>query len=343
MSAFMLILALIMFIVAIGIFVFGEYEKVHFQSRGDAKTEVVSYRLWGFLPLCLGFLFMFIGCIRTVSPGQVAIPVAFGKAGEVQGEGMHFIAPWKAPWTTYHKVSVRKDSYTMSATSNGGDKNGDDSVHAQTADQLNVAIDSTVITRVDPTKARNLWITVGSDYKEEIVRPAIRSALYDEAAKYDGVDLGTKSREDFNAGAKKRIEATLGDYGIIVESVQIRSISLPKAVKAEVEKKAAAQQASEAQRFNLEKARQQAEIARTEAQATADSQQILACGAHLETRDGKSVVVPNYGDKCDQSQLTQQFLVYSYIQALQAIAQSENNSTVVVPSDSNLLPTLPLR
>ena len=56
--------------------------------------------------------------------------------------------------------------------------------------------------------------------------------------------------------------------------------------------------------------------------------------------NNKPAVVPNAKDKCDQTQLTPQYLQYIYIQTLQKIAESKSNSTIVIPFDSKLTPLL---
>ena len=90
----------------------------------------------------------------------------------------------------------------------------------------------------------------------------------------------------------------------------------------------------------LQQAGENADIQRTIAKATADAQQIVACGAHFAVVDGKQVVQPNQKDHCDQTQLTPQYLQYIYIQTLQKIAESKSNSTIVIPFDSKLTPLL---
>jgi len=78
----------------------------------------------------------------------------------------------------------------------------------------------------------------------------------------------------------------------------------------------------------------QADITRTQAQATSDAQQILACGgtSSTEVRDGQTVTVvkPNSNDQCAAPPLTAEILQYSYIQALRDLVNSPNNSTVIL-------------
>ena len=111
-----------------------------------------------------------------------------------------------------------------------------------------------------------------------------------------------------------------------------------------VNSKVASQQNLEQQQFERATAQQLADITRIQALATADSQQILACGGQASTkvRNGQPVqtVTPNALTACSQTQLTPQYLQFSYIQALKQLVNSPNNSTIILPFDKNLTPLI---
>ena len=96
--------------------------------------------------------------------------------------------------------------------------------------------------------------------------------------------------------------------GIILEDLQLREVPLDATLQAAVTAKVAAQQDAERQQFELSKATQQAEITRVNAIATADAQQILACGGSVQTTEVNSeqvvTVLPNSIDECSEAQLT---------------------------------------
>ena len=111
-----------------------------------------------------------------------------------------------------------------------------------------------------------------------------------------------------------------------------------------VNAKVAAQQTEEQQKFLEATAVQQADITRIQALATADTQQILACGGSAATlmRNNQEVqtVIPNPLNKCSQAQLTPAYLQFTYIQALKQLVSSPNNTTLILPFDKNLTPLL---
>jgi hypothetical protein len=51
-------------------------------------------------------------------------------------------------------------------------------------------------------------------------------------------------------------------------------------------------------------------------------------------------VVPNPIDRCSQAQLTPAYLQFTYIQALKALVNSPNNSTIILPFDQALTPLI---
>jgi len=132
--------------------------------------------------------------------------------------------------------------------------------------------------------------------------------------------------------------------GLLLSDFQLREVTLADSISKAVTLKVAAQQTQEQQKFEQATALQQADITRIQALATADSQQILACGGVAQTivRNGSrvSTVVPNPLTACSQSQLTPAYLQFTYIQALKQLVASGNNSTLILPFDQNLTPLL---
>jgi regulator of protease activity HflC (stomatin/prohibitin superfamily) len=132
--------------------------------------------------------------------------------------------------------------------------------------------------------------------------------------------------------------------GLIVQDFQLREVALSSQLQSAVNSKVASQQNAEQQKFELATAQQGADITRIQALATADSQQILACGGKAMTVDegGRKVqtVVPNALTACSQSQLTPAYLQYTYIQALKQLVTSNNASTIILPFDQNLTPLI---
>ena len=309
-------------------------------AEGSSDEMKVNFRAFSPIPLLLGILILFFSTFTTVDGGFVGIPKAFGSYGTPLGEGAHFVAPW----ADVVDLEVRTQEYTMSSKSSEGNVSGDDSVSVTASDQVTIGVDATVLYRPNAKTADKLIKDLGEEYVGKIVRPTARQVIRDVGTQYSGIDLVTSKRQAYATQVKEEITKKVAAYGITIEDVKIRDMSLPKPLEEAVNAKATAAQLADQKINELRQAQLQADIDRTKAQATADSQQIVACGGHPEnvTVDGqtKQVVVPNRGDQCDQRQLTPEFLQSQYIQALKAVVDSPNNSTIILPMDQGLTPQL---
>lgn len=323
------------FIVAIVLAVMGKRE---------VDDTTVNFRLWAALPFGIALLFLFFTSVTTVDGGNVGVKKTFGKYEEgTIGPGLHLVAPWSSVTT----LDTRTQEYTMSVAPTEGDKAGDDSITATASDQVSVGIDATILYAVTPDSANDLLQKVGKDYQAKLVRPSARTLVRDKATEFTAVELVTTKRQAYAEEVEKALVDKLSPYGITIQDVQIRDMRLPQSIQEAVNSKAAASQKADAKLAELKQAQLDGDIKRTNAKATADSQQIIACGGTEQVvKDDsgkeKSIVVPNTGNNCDQSQLTPEFLQQQYIQAIKELVDAPNNSTLIIPTDQNLTPLLNL-
>jgi regulator of protease activity HflC (stomatin/prohibitin superfamily) len=291
-------------------------------------------------------IFLIITMGHIVPAGSVSVPLQFGKAGEAFTPGFHVTAPW--PIVQMQDMSTQTQNYTMSAkSSDGAVKGQDDSVSVLGKDGAGANIDATVLYRVDPNRATLVYNQTGLDYTTKIIRPGARACIRTEFTNYDLVDAATdawgKVSDDITKCMKDKTDAA----GLTLMDFQLREVSLSPQVQNSVDAKVASQQDAERQQFEIQTAEKQADIQRVKAKAAADSQQIVACGGtETQAKDDSGTTVeqvtPNPVTNCTQAQLTPQFLQYTYIQALQGLVNSPNNSTVILPFDQNLTPLLNL-
>ena len=279
--------------------------------------------------------------IHIVQPGTVAVPVTFGHAGKPLKAGFHITLPF----TTAYSMSTRTQNYTMSSLIGDGQRGTvNDSVSVLGADGGQAAVNATVLYRLDPKKATQVYRTLGTSYAPAIVRPTARACIRLVFTEYPVVTASTSAWDKVESSVTKCLKDKLVPQGLLLLDFQLREVTLAPAISNAVTLKVAAQQTEEQQKFEQATALQQADITRIQALATADSQQILACGGVAQTivRDGQQVstVVPNPLTRCSQSQLTPAYLQFTYIQALKQLVNSPNNSTLILPFDKNLTPLL---
>lgn len=334
---FRFVLAVVLAIAAIVFAVVGN-RKVTDDSSGAAKTYPLPFRTVAVYLFGAALVFGLWSCVRIVAPGEVGVPVTFGKVGSPISSGIKFVNPF----ASVNKLSVQTENYTMSGISDEGAKNGNDAVDALGSDGGSAAVESTVLFHLDEQDAANVYRNVGTSYVDKILRPVSRACIRDQFGKGPMVEEATGGRGTVAAAITTCLEHGLEGRGLILESFQLRDVRLDPKLQESVTNKVNAQQDSEKQAFVLSSTQQQAEIARVDAQGKADAQQIIACGGvTIPDEKGGTKVVPRTGGDCLNT-LTPAYLQYLYIQALTTVANSPNNSTVIIPFDQNLTPLLNL-
>ncbi len=118
----------------------------------------------------------------------------------------------------------------MSLVNSEGNLNRDDAVATLSRDQLILKFDVSVWYHLDPSQANNVYSDIGLDYKEVIVRPAIRTALINAATKFDASDVMSLQRDAYSKMVTEILLHELSGKGIIVDNVLIRNVEPPKTV-----------------------------------------------------------------------------------------------------------------
>jgi len=241
--------------------------------------------------------------IVQVDAGHVGIKKLYGQVQpDVLYSGLHLVNPL----LDVESVETRTQNYTMSGVHNEGDKAGDDAIRVLSADGLEVTIDLTVLYRLVPESAPNLYKQTGLDYKDKIVRPISRTKIRDNAVYYDAVSLYSTKRDEFQARIYKSIEDEFNKRGLLLENLLIRNITLPTSVKNAIESKINAEQEAQKMQFVLQKERQEADRKRVEAQGIADYQRIIS------------------------ESLTDKQLQYEQIKTMKELAASSNAKIIIM-------------
>jgi regulator of protease activity HflC (stomatin/prohibitin superfamily) len=241
---------------------------------------------------------MVYAAVAYVPPGHVGVLTSFGRVtGEVLPEGTHFVSPFKIN----HVLSVRtqtQEEHTSTPSSEG----------------LNLEIDTSLIFHLSPDKAADVFQRIGTEYSATIIEPTLRSIIRDTTAGHSANTLYSSSRKEVEDEIRKGLQSMLEPRGIVIESVLLRDIQLPHALRASIETKQQAEQESLAMNFRLQKERQEADRKRIEAQGIHDFQQIVAQG------------------------ISPQLLQWKGIEATETLAKSSNTKIVVIGNTKTGLP-----
>lgn len=275
------------------------------------------------LALVLAVIFAVLSSITTVSSGAVGVQVVFGKV-DTEGylsEGLHF----KNPFAVVHEMSVRTQTYTMSAVNDEGRKRGDDALEVISSDGLTLKIEVSVPYKLIPAAAATVYQKFGEEYEESVVRPSIRSAMREAFSKYSAQEAYGTKREEAKHLALEKLRSTIEELvtkagykatAIDAEQALIRDIKLPASVKNSIEAKISAQQDAERMDFVIQKETKEAERKRVEAAGIRDFQAIVTTG------------------------ITPTLLEWKGIEATEKLAASTNTKVIIVGSQKNGLPLI---
>lgn len=199
----------------------------------------------------------------TVDAGEVVVPIVFG---EVQ-------APLTSPgWQGIHPFAstVSMPTRTVQDTFEGAvtDANPLGAITALSGEGATITVDLTALWHVDPTKAGDLYRTVGTSLRETLLFPYIRSATRNCMAQYEFEEARTSGRLGAAACIRDAIASALDQRGIIVEEILLRGMTADAKLQAAIDQKLEAQNAVQEAEF----LKQQAEVDAQRAVVTAEGE-----------------------------------------------------------------------
>jgi regulator of protease activity HflC (stomatin/prohibitin superfamily) len=246
-------------------------------------------------------ILLLIGSPLTVIPaGHVGVKDLFGRVSpDVLLPGVRFVIPF----TRVIKMSIKTQE--LKETAEVPSKEG-----------LIMDLEGSLLFRLDPSKADDIYRTIGANYQETAVHPQIRSAIREVTASYEAKVLYSAERERISQETLELFRKMAKDRGIIAEAVLLRKIGLPEIVANAIQEKLRREQEAEQMKFVLQKEQQEAERKRIEAKGIADFQQIVASG------------------------ISSALLEWKGIEATEKLALSQNSKVVVIGNPKSGLPII---
>lgn len=219
----------------------------------SVKT-IISLVTVGFL-VVLG-LVTFFSALVVVDTGKVAVVTSYGRVtGRELTEGASWIVPFVEDVTMYDtKVQKNEVKDLVGATKDLQDVNGTIVLNYQ----------------LNRGSVSALHQTVGRDYEDKLVSPAIQEIFKASTAKYNASELVT-DRQSVKKDITDGLASRLKKYGINVNDVSITNFSFSAAFNLAIEQVQIANQEVAKAKQQLEQAKIDAEKQVTQAQAQADS------------------------------------------------------------------------
>lgn len=252
------------------------------------------------LLIALVVLFLAGSPITVIPAGHVGVKDLFGRVSpNVLQSGVRFVIPF----TRVIKMSIKTQEIKETAA-------------VPSKEGLVMDLEGSLLFRLEPEKADDIYRTVGKDYQEIAVHPQIRSAIREITASYEAKVLYSAAREQIAKETFALFNRMAQGRGIIGEAVLLRKIELPDLVANAIQEKLKREQEAEQMKFVLQKEQQEAERKRIEAQGIADFQRIVASG------------------------ISPALLEWKGIEATEKLALSNNSKVVVIGNTRNGLPII---
>ncbi len=248
----------------------------------------------------LVLIFLFSNC-TVIRQGEVGVKRKLGKIKpQPLMEGMQVFNPLL---TTIIKVPAR--TVNIEVRSPLPSKEG-----------LTVQSDVSILYRVDGNLAPKIVEQIGPNYEEVMILPVFRSAVADVAARYYAKDMHTGQRAVIEKAIRDLMEEQLKSRGFTIESVLLKSISLPAGLTRAIEQKLEAEQEAQRMQFVLDKERQEAQRRIIEAEGVRDAQKLINEG------------------------LTPLLIKFKAIEAFNKLSTSPNSKVIITNGESPLINSL---
>ena len=262
------------------------------ENRGKAKLIGVGLMLGG-----VGLAG--INTVVIIDVGEVGVKHFLGQVDEAPlGEGIHVINPL----ASVEIMSIREQSFPPSG--------GVERIEAQTSEQMNIQLEVSLLYRIDPARAPDLFARIGSEdvIEQSIIMNAVRNGVRDAVAAKSINDIFSPDRAQVAADMRIAIQAKAGDR-IEVVQVFLRDVQAPATVREAIDIVVQREQQVAAEKFQTQIIEEQAIQEIAAARGIAEAQVIITAG------------------------LTPEYLMFHYINQLSELPPG---SVVYVPTEGGI-------
>jgi regulator of protease activity HflC (stomatin/prohibitin superfamily) len=165
------------------------------------------------------------GFFVNVPPGYVACVYDLGRGvlKKVFTPGLHFKIPF---WQRAKLFNTQTLEYTIASgfSLEHLSAMGDQPINAVTSDERRIAIEGTVLLRLDQAQIPTIWQSVGEDFVEKIIRPTIRSRFRMIASRYQHQEIVSTKRDAVELDLRDELTRIFLPRGIIVENILLSEI-----------------------------------------------------------------------------------------------------------------------
>lgn len=261
----------------------------------------------------IGIPIIIVAIILIIVLAKSAVTIGSGQAGVLYktfdngvvtnqpplGEGFHVIAPWNKVFI--YEVRQQELFEKMKVLSSNG---------------LEIQIDGSAWYQPVYNDLGNLHQSLGQNYLQRVIQPAIRSAARSVVGRYTPEQLYSSKRDAIQDEIFIETKKILEKQYVQLNEFLVRDVTLPNTIKDAIERKLRQEQESLEYEFRLVTAAKEAEKVIIEAQGKAESNRILSAS------------------------LTDKILQDKGIDATMKLAESPNSKVIVIGSGDSGLPII---
>lgn len=258
--------------------------------------------VWAFILILVFIIILFRSAVTIDSGHAGVIYRKFGGGVDTEttyGEGFHIIAPWN----TMIEYEVRQQEVLekMTVLSSNG---------------LDIVLEATIWFQPKYEELGLLHQKRGLEYIDRVIKPAVRSATRSVVGRYTPEQIYSSKRDAIQQEIQVETKKILDKQFVQLNDVLIRDVTLPPTIKGAIERKLKQEQEALEYEFRIEKAKQEAERQRIDAEGKARANRILS------------------------QSLTDKILKEKGIEATKELSKSPNAKVIVVGSGKGGLPII---
>ncbi len=205
--------------------------------------NILNKKTFGIIAICLAGLIITLSSFTTIKSGEVGIRVRFGKVvNKAVNEGINFKIPFIEK---IDKMNVKVQKVEVKTNSSSKDLQDVDMVLA-------------VNYRIDKKEATDLYKTVGINYKDIVLEPAIMESIKAVTSKYTAEELIT-NRSEVSIKCMEELSKKVEKYSLLVNDFNIIDFSFSPEFDKAIEEKQVAEQKVLTAKQELEKEKIEAE------------------------------------------------------------------------------------
>ena len=234
------------------------------QSNNRNNNELKKYTPIIIVVAAIFLVILFWGRItKTIPAGHGGVMFRLFGGGvdtsRTYEEGFHFLAPWNE--IIVYETRQQEISEEMSALSSNG---------------LEIKIEFSTWYQPKWEDLGKLHAQIGTQYLTRVVVPAMRSAARSVVGRYTPEQIYSTKRDVIQEEIFVETKKLLDEKYVQLNQVLIRSVTLPPTIKSAIESKLKQEQEALEYEFKLEKAAQEAERQRVEAEGKAKANSIVS-------------------------------------------------------------------